>query len=755
MPGIAFQYNSGVALQRTLKYFNIAILVAVALGLVAVYWYAWRPLPQTSGSLRAPLSGEVTIVRDALGVPHIAAGSIEDALFTQGFVTAQDRLWQMDALRRLAAGRLAEVVGADAVESDREARRFRLERIAARCAAVLPPADRAVLAAYARGVNYFIETNRGRLPLEFTLLRYDPRPWSIKDSLLIGLHMYRDLTSTWRQEWQKSALREGGDPAKVEFLFPLRAGTEIQPGSNAWALAGTRTASGRPLLSNDPHLEYSIPNIWHMVHLRAPGLNVSGVALPGVPCVILGHNDRIAWGATSLQFDVEDLYIEKLDPQTGRYLFRGKIEQALLDREMIPVKGGAPVEFAQWVTRHGPVFAGDRRFLALRWAAAEAGFEFPFLELNRARDWREFTAALARYPGPGQNFVYADIDGNVGYHAAGKLPIRKTYNGDVAVDGSSGNYEWEGYIPFGQLPQSYNPPRGLIVTANQNPFPTNYPYRVNGNFAAPYRSAQIYGLLLKRNGWRPEEMLTIQKDVYSPLCHFIAREVVAAYDRRGIRSPALADAVAALRSWNGQMQQGEAAPLIAMLVYQRLVRAIGERASPGKAAVYDPPTAAVVDSVQMAPIALEELLRARPKGWFPDYDQLLLGAFLEALEEGRRIGGRDAKRWDWGAYNELYVRHPVLSRLPFAGKYFNIGPIEQSGSTTTVKQTTRRLGPSMRMTVDLSDLDKSTMNIVAGESDQPLSGHYKDQWDAYYYGQSFPMQYGKVIAKHTLVLEPE
>jgi penicillin amidase len=744
-----------VALNRILKYFNIAILLALAVALLAVYWYAWRPLPQTSGTLRAPLAQNVTIERDALGVPHIAAANIDDALFAQGFVTAQDRLWQMDLLRRTAAGRLAEVAGSAALESDREARRLRLERLAERQAKTLPAADRAVLAAYASGVNYFIETNRGRLPVEFSLLGYDPRPWRIEDSLLVGLYMFRDLSSSWRNDLQKSELLASGDPAKVAFLFPLRAGGEIQPGSNAWALAGSRTASGRPLLSNDPHLEYSLPGIWYMVHLRAHGLNVSGAALPGVPCVILGHNERIAWGVTNMQADVQDLYEERLDPRTGQYVFENKIEQAQLEHETIPVKDSAPVDFAQWVTRHGPVLAAGNRFFALRWTAAETDAAFPFLDLDRSSNWQEFTAALARFPGPAQNFVYADTGGNIGYHGAGKVPIRRGWNGDVPVDGPSGKYEWDGYIPFDELPQSYNPPSGIVVSANQNPFPPDYPYRVNGNFAAPYRSSQIYALLAARKAWRPEEMLAIQKDVYSPLCHFLARELAAAYARRKIHDPALDEAIGILRSWNGQMERDKAAPLIATLVYQRLLISMAQRAAPRKAALYDPPTEAGLDSLHMAPFVVEKLLRERPKDWFPDYDQLLLGALLDAVGEGRRTQGHDLQRWEWGRYNELLLRNPVVGRIPFIGQYFDIGPVEQSGAGTTVKQTSRGLGPSMRMTVDLADLDRSSMNIIAGESGQPLSWHYKDQWEAYYTGRSFPMQFHRVDAKARLVLVPE
>ncbi|HML18896.1 MAG TPA: penicillin acylase family protein, partial [Bryobacteraceae bacterium] len=591
--------------------------MAIAL-LAAAYWFAWRPLAQTSGEISAPVSGRATIARDALGVPHIDAASWEDAIFLQGFVTAQDRMWQMDALRRLAAGELAEVVGKPALESDENARRLRFPRLAEQQDRAMPAADRAVLAAYARGVNYYLETHRGNLPVEFTLLNYHPRPWSTRDSILAGLEMHRELTTSWRDEISKLRMIEKGDCAKVDFLYPQRSGAEIQPGSNAWAVSGAHTASGKPILANDPHLDFSMPSTWYMVHLRAPGLNVTGVSLPGVPAVIIGHNDRIAWGVTNLQFDVEDLYREQFEAQTGRYVYRGQLEQARLERNAIAIKGARPLQFDQWITRDGPVFLNDQgREYALRWSAEDPdGFEFPFLDIDRARNWTEFTAALARFPGPGQNFVYADVDGNIGYHATGQLPIRPPdCTGRLPADGASGACEWQGYIPFDDLPQFFNPASGMIVTANQNPFPPDYKYIVSGNFSAQYRSNRIRKLLGAREKWKPADMLAVEKDVYSPFSDFLAKQTVAAFDARKNSNPQLREAVDVLRNWNGQMEKGTAAPMIAALLYQELRKAAADRAAPGFGDDYD---------FEMAPAAIERLLRERPPGWFPDYDKLLI-----------------------------------------------------------------------------------------------------------------------------------
>lgn len=731
-----------------LRAINLSIAVLLVALLVAVYWFAWRPLPETSGEMAAPVSAKATIARDALGVPHIESATWEDAIFLQGYATAQDRMWQMDALRRLAAGELAEVVGKSALESDQDARRLRLAQIADDAERTMPDADRAVLAAYARGVNYYLETHRGRLPLEFTLLNYDPRPWRVRDSILAGLHMYRTLTTSWREEIEKLHMLERGDRAMVDFLFPARTGFDPQPGSNAWAVSGERSTTGKPILASDPHLDFGIPATWYMIHLRAPGLNVTGVTLPGVPAVIIGHNESIAWGITNLGFDVQDLYRENIDPQTGRYAFMGHVEQARLERDAIAVKDAKPIETLTWLTRHGPIFLNDEnRQYSLHWAAADPGtFQFPFLEIDRAHDWKEFNAALARFPGPGQNFVYADTKGNIGYHASGRNPIRRQgCGGDVPADGASGECEWDGMIPFDELPSFFNPPSRAVVTANQNPFPEDYKYPVNGHFAPPYRAMQIRTLLDRKAKWEPRQMLEVQKDVYSGFSRFLAQQVVAAWDARKATNPALKEAVDLLRSWNGQMEKGTAAPMVVTLVFQQLRKAAADRAAPGSGQAYD---------FSMAPVVLEKLLRERPAGWFPDYNATIMKSFAEAVEEGAKMQGSKVSRWDYGQYNALKMSHPVGGQLPVIGSYFNIGPVSMSGSSTTIKQTTRRMGPSMRMIVDLADLDHSMQNITVGESGHRLSSHYKDQWSAYYGATSFPMQFEKVDVKQTLVVKP-
>jgi penicillin amidase len=499
-----------------------------------------------------------------------------------------------------------------------------------------------------------------------------------------------------------------------------------------------------------------------MAHLQAPGLNVTGFSLPGLPGIVAGHNDRIAWSCTNLGFDVQDLVEIQIDERTGRYLHQGRPEQARPEQEVIRVRGGKPAEVMVWVTRHGPLFLaeGSQRF-ALRWTAEGVGANaFPFLDLNRARNWNEFNQALARFPGPAQTFVYADVDGNIGYHVAGKLPVRKGFAGDVP---SSAQAAWEGFIPFDQLPSAFNPPSGMIISANQNPFPQDYPYTVSGSFAPRYRAVQIRNLLNAKKGWRAPDMLPVQMDVYSEFSRFLAREAVGAFDRRKPTNPQLPDAISLLRGWNGQMEYDIAPPFLASLLFQHVRRAIAVTAAPKGGSAYQ---------TRMSAAVIERLLRERPAGWVKDWDETLIRALDDAVAEGSRMQGREPSRWKYGSYLPMQIRHPLGTRLPwyltqplqfwwivtpwrsYENYKFDIGPEPMSGSATTIKAVSQRNMPSMRMIVDLGNLDSSLANIPTGQSGQILSPHYKDQWKSHYYGRSFPMEFRNVKAEDVLEFVP-
>jgi penicillin amidase len=734
-------------LTRAVRLINVSIAVLAVLLAVVIYWLAFRPLPKVSGEIGAPVTSAAVVMRDARGIPHIQAANWQDAIFLQGFVTAQDRLWQMDSLRRFAAGELSEVFGPGTLNVDERSRRLRLREIADADLLNLPQSQRAIFVAYARGVNFFIDTHRGDYSLEFSLPghSYDPRPWTLRDSILVGLVMFRNLTDTADSDYQRGLLlsQSGFNLDRFHVLFPATQGQYVSPGSNNWSVSAAHAADGKPMLANDPHLEYSIPATWYLMHLMAPGLDVSGATLPGVPCIITGHNANIAWGVTNLETDAMDLYSEKLDQKTGRYLFKGKVEQAALDSQTIAVRGQQPVVLNTWVTRHGPVIVQENnRTYSLRWTATD-GFGFPFMDINRAASFDQFRAALSTFWGPTQNFVYADKAGNIGYQAAGRVPVRRNFDGDFPVDGLSGNFEWDGYIPFEQMPTLFNPASGIIATANQSTFPDNYPYHITGSFADKYRIDQIRALLSAKPRLTVDDMLAIQKDVYSAYDHSLATQLVAAYEKTGSKNSLAADATDILRRWNGQMDKDEAAPAITQFVSS----VMGKQFAAMVSATYPS---------NPRPQVIEEMLTTRPSGWVPhdNWDQWITDCLDLALNAGRTRLGTPISKWRWGQILQWKLEHPVGKQLPLVDGLFDIGPVPMSGSGTTVKQTTLKLGPSERMVVDFGDLDSSVQNLTVGESGFVASGHYKDEWPAYYSGTSFPMEFDHVDARETLKIKP-
>ena len=743
-------------LTRAVRAVNVIVALLVVLIAVAVYWFAFRPLPKTSGNISAPIGSEAVVRRDARGVPHIQAGSWQDAMFLQGYVTAQDRLWQMDGLRRFGAGELAEVFGPGVLATDQRSRSMRMRSIAESDAGRLRPEDRASLVEYARGVNYFIETNRGRYSLEFSIpgRAYDPRPWTIVDSILVALVMFRDMTDTSRFEFSKGILLGMADPVKVRMLFPASQGEYVPPGSNAWAVSGSHTADGSPTVANDPHLAYRIPGTWYLAHVKAPGLNVSGATLPGLPGVVTGHNAQIAWGLTNLETDVMDLYREQMDERTGRYAFRGNVEQAQLDRQFIGVRGSKPVQLDTWVTRHGPIFLRENgKAYSLRWSATD-GFDWPVYRLNRATNWAEFRVALSGFWGPAMNFVYGDRAGNIGFQTAGRIPIRgenkSPVPSDAPLDGPSATGEWTGWVPFDQMPSIYNPSSGIVATANQNPYPPDFPYQVTGSYADRYRIQQINALLRAKPKLSVDDMLAIQKDVYSAYDHFLAQQAIAAVRKCAPNDADVGAAAAVLEHWNGQMEKDQAAPFITQTLHDLMGRSLVR-------GLVKTGAAAKIPDIEPHSQVIERLLRDRPSGFVAkdDWEAWIVDQLRQALKQGRSEQGSPVSKWRWGNKLQWNFVHPIANGIGLLEHFFDVGPVEMSGSGTTVKQTSSTLGPSERMVVDLGNLDRSVQNLPIGESGFVASKHYKDQWPAHYVGKSFPMEFDRVDATDVLTVQPQ
>ena len=795
---------------RLLKaaFYLLAFLIVV-FTLIALYAYrtARSALPQLDGSIRiSGLSAPVSVIRDEHGVPTIQAASLEDLFIAQGYVTAQDRLWQMDVMRRFAAGELAEVLGTDLIEHDREQRILGMRQAARKSVELASAQDRRYFEAYAKGVNALIDSHPHSLPIEFRILGYKPRPWAPEDSTLIAAHMVKDLNhylyrhalekekilaklgpeltadlyvnSSWHDR-PPTVMRPGFTPEKntepeddeegvedgksIAGLIPKLSVEDFETpvlGSNNWVISGAHTTTGKPLLANDMHLGHQMPNLWYEAHLRSGSFDVAGVTLPGLPYVIVGHNQRIAWGFTNVGPAVEEVYVEKFN-SSGEYQTGQGWSKADNRHEIIHVKGKPDIAIDVTVTRHGPIITqlvpGETRPIALRWTLYD-GTHNPFLAVNSAQNWSEFRSAFSQLDCPGQNVVYADVDGNIGYQTTGKIPIREYGDGSLPADGSDDSHEWSGYIPFAQLPSVLNPPSGVIATANSRITADGYPYSISFNWEAPWRSARIYRVLESGKKFSTADMLSLQMDIFSEADHIFADRLVYAVDHAGKASVRAKQAADIMRGWDGRMSAGSAAPTLATQARRELMRLLLEpklgAAGAGAGLSWRTYRSG------MDTIWLENVVLHHPKRWLPEsyssYDELLTAAVAVAAESNQ--APKNLSIWSWGNYHPLEIQHPILGKLPFISRWSGPGVLPQSGSGLTVKAVSRSHGPSERFTADLSDPDKSTLNVVTGQGGNFLSPFYMDQWKAWYQGSTFQQPYSaqavSAAKKHRLTLNP-
>lgn len=818
------------SLLRILLWLLLALLLLVVVGLGYAYYVAHSALPQLDGQIQVSgLSAPATVTRDRRGVPTIEAQTLEDLFFAQGYVTAQDRLWQMDVMRRVASGELSEIIGQDTIRLDREQRILGMRAAARRNLEIASPRDRSFFEAYARGVTAYISTHGSRLPIEFRILGYRPKPWTSEDSAVIGNQMVKDLNYRYfldaiarekilaklgpeltadlyvNRSWHDrppTVMREdvnepdnnqdsGSDsdddeddspdtsvtrnrlPASVFAELP----SEELPvnGSNDWVVSGAHTVTGKPLLSNDMHLGHQMPNLWYEAHLHCGNFEVAGVTLPGVPFVIVGHNQRVAWGFTNVGPTVTDVFIENFNAEGAYQTPRGWV-QPEHRAEVIHVKGKPDVNVDVKITRHGPIVAdlvpGETRQLALRWTLYD-GLRIPFFDVDSAQNWAEFTKAFSQLDAPGQNVVYADVDGNIGYHATGKVPIRAAGDGSLPVSGADDAHEWTSYIPFDKLPNIYNPASGIIATANGRIAPDRYPYSISMEWEAPWRTARIYHVLESGRKFSPADMLGLQTDVHSESDLFAAERLVYAVDHATKPSLRAKQAADLMRGWDGRMLASSAAPTITEASLRELRRLLLE----AKVGVAAPETAHDADSelylkhetgavtwmtyswLQRS-VWLENVLLHRPKRWlpekYPNYDELLASAVEAAVSSQQ--APKDLAAWRWGVYNAVEIQHPILGKMPLIKYWSGPGIREQSGSGYAVKAVTRHHGPSERFTANLADLDQSTLNTVTGQAGNFLSPHYMDQWKAWYEGSTFALPFSakavEAARAHRLLLQP-
>ena len=739
-----------------------AVLVLLAVAAVGGYSYLRASLPQTSGQIRvAGLTGPVDIVRDAYGIPHISARSQADAWFALGFVHAQDRLFQMELTRRVGEGRLSELLGPSGLRSDRFMRILGVTRDAEASLAALSPEARAQLDAYAAGVNAFL-ADHPVLPPQLLLLRDTPEPWRPIDTLVWARLMALQLSGNWRDELERAQLSKTIPPELMAALWSSRppdAATTLthlssaydglaldrlfaalppplgpDRASNEWVVSGAHTASGKPLLVNDPHLGLTAPGPWYLARIEAPGLSLAGATAPGVPAVILGHNTRIAWGFTTTGADTFDLFLERTEPgEPGRYLTPDGPRPFDTHTETIKVRGAADETITVRTTRHGPVIsdamggANPGEVLALSSPAyfrpdTTAGAMF---EVNRARNWADFVAAMSGWQAPIQNVVYADVDGHIGFITPGLIPRRKAGDGWLPAPGWTGEYDWQGFVPFAELPRSFDPPIGRIVNANNRVVGDDFPVFITRDWAASFRARRINELL----------DATARQDVYSSEAMLIdsvsifAREV---RDRLGTVKPkddSSRRALALLATWDGSMRRDRPEPLIFNAWMRALLLALLHDGTK-----YD----------------LRDFLTQRSRMIFAAFDgtsvfckdrpggcsQVISDALASAMADlSHRLHG-DVAFWRWDSLHDAPFPDAVFSRIPVLRDLLRFR-VAADGDFYTVNTGATPLkdaanpfadiwGPGYRAIYDMSNLDGSRFIVAPGQSGNPLSRHWGD-----------------------------
>jgi penicillin amidase len=802
----------------------LALLLVLAGAVAGLGVRAVRdPFPTHDGELALPgLSAPVTVYRDGYGIPQIYAETTEDLFRAQGYVHAQDRFWEMDFRRHVTSGRLAEWFGPDQVETDTFLRTLGWRRVAEAEWAMVAPATRRYLTAYAEGVNAWVEATGGPAATDgkafgYRLLGlrapgYRIEPWQPVDSLAWLKAMAWDLRGNIEDEVERATLLASGlTRERVEELFPPyrydeqppivpgyegsggSAGGDAGVGSNSWVVSGEHTATGAPILVNDPHLSASMPGIWYQVGLHCScGYRVTGFSFAGLPGVVIGHNDRIAWGFTNLGHDVTDLYLERVDGD--RYQVDGAWRDMAVREETIRVAGGDDVTIRVRETHRGPVMSdasedfrllgqhpavepdgdpapirldapGDGYAVSLAWTALRPGRTIEALfVLNQAQNWDEFRAAAALFEVPAQNLTYADADGNIGYQAPGKVPVRGAGDGRWPVPGWDSAHDWTGYLPFDELPNMFNPDGGSIVTANQAVVGPAYPHLLTGDWSVGYRGNRIRDLLDGRNGLSVSDMEVVLFDNYHGLAPTVVPALLAAPAVPLSRSEQAA--LDLLRNWDYQQPVESAPAAYFNAVWRCLLRLAFDELPEDYQATGRGRWLDVVAG-----------LLEQPDSWWWDRrdtaavetrDHILARALADAYRELEVSQGDEPRDWRWGRMHTLTLAEATFgsSGIGPVEALFNRGPVEAAGGADIVNATSWEapdgyavtVAPSMRMIVDLSNLDGSRWVQLTGNSAHPYHPNYTDQLELWRTGQTLPWRWTRPAieaeATDTLVLAP-
>jgi len=788
------------------------------------YW-AHRARPQMEGNLALHgLKEKATVRWDPYTVPHVVAATEHDLFMAQGYLHAQERLWQMDFTRRFHTGRLAEILGErpvpwqeitvrlkdkTTVDLDYFIRLMGIRRTACASLGLLPRGILNALEAYSDGVNRYIESHFRRLPVEFRLLRYDPDPWLPEDCLTIGkgfslllstalftrltadaivsrLHGEDDKIASLLPrypEWGPAIVRcdDRGPSQDSERLLKFLNGTFYSSlwaaagqGSNNWVLAPGRSTDGGAMLCNDPHLRMTLPSIWYLMGLEAPagkgrrdGYTARGASIPGTPFIHLGHNRHVAWGVTAALCDDVEVYREKVHPENpDRYLVKENWESMECLEERIRIRGGREVAKTLRLTRHGPVigdFTGMENageILSLRWTALDLSEDLRVVDgVNRARGWTDFLESLSHQNSPTLNYLYADREGNIGYSLAGRVPLRGGPPSLLPLPGWSGEFDWKGFLPFDELPRLYNPPEGVIATANNAMTDASYPHYLSVLFEPPYRIERIRDLLTAKERFSPEDMAAMQDDVVSLQARSIIEALRDDFEEIAGTEAPLKEALAGLMAWDGGCGAESAESALYHVFYAKLMKNLLE------ADLGEDLLLAFQELFNQSVAPTDQIMKDRNSPWFRKRSRLSLvrASLMEARAELESKLGDTPRRWQWGNLHTLTLDHP-LGRVGILAPFFSLGPYPAPGDWATVNSGFYRhsfpydqvVGSSLRMVLTPKSWERCRIVLPSGQSGSPVSPHYRDQLELWLSGKSIGLDHaaGETGRWPTLILSP-
>jgi len=770
-------------------------------------WMSRPRLPQVDGEISLPgLDAPVEIYRDQWGIPHIYAQLLPDALFAQGFVHAQDRLFQMELNRRTAQGTLSEIFGDIALDTDRTARTFGFNRLGRADCEKASDELKEGISAYVSGVNAFLDHPKTKLPVEFTLLGFRPKPWQPEDTMAFTRVMMWQLSHAWQGEIIKAEIIEkvgAENAAELEINYPaenplglpkgiefnaldpdgsLRKSTgpflERGKGSNAWAISPRRSETGNAVLCNDMHLALSMPSLWYEIHLNGgDDLHATGVSLPGVPMVLVGHNNHIAWGMTLAFTDAEDLFIEQLDSQ-NRYLYKDEWHDAQIIEESIPVKGRKEPHIEEVIiTRHGPIISDvvahatqkvAVNSMALRPSPAFDGW----LKLNRAKGWDDFVEAVRLIEAPQLNVAYADVESNIGYWVTGKVPVRLKGDGSVPVPGWTGEYEWVGEVPFEEMPHTLNPEQGYLVTCNNKIVSDDYPHHLGREWMNGYRARRLTELIEGQDKLSMQDHAQFHVDVKC----LPGLELVARFEGITASEADVQTALKLLREWDGFLSPESVVGTLYEVIRYGLVRNLLE---PG----LGPELSMRLMGEGFHPLLMHSnefygqdtviLLRLldNPDSWWVQQaggrDDVIVKSIKGALDWLRENLGPEPDDWAWGTIHQVNFEHALGLQKPL-DQVFNRGPYPIGGDTDTPCQTAmlphdpydnKAWSPTFRQIVDMGDLSKSVVIVPPGQSENVASPNYDNLIQPWLEGEYHPMLWTRdqveEIANYKLDLFPK